>query len=83
LRNKGGALPLQPQEKDALVQQLAILVEMNEPDAALATLKRIAERRAHAATRPPSVDVQEAVRWLDLAEALGRVQRERIHPPGN
>jgi hypothetical protein len=76
-------MPLQAHEKDALVHQLAILVEMNEPDAALATLKRIAERRAHAATRPPLADVQEACRWLDLAEVLERVQRERMRPPGN
>jgi tRNA A37 N6-isopentenylltransferase MiaA len=69
---------LHPQQKEALVRQLALLVEMDEPDAALATLRRVAETRAHAVMRD---DQPQASRWLDLADALDRVRKERMLGP--
>jgi hypothetical protein len=68
-------------QKEALVQQLALLVEYDEPAAVLATLKRIAERRAHSATRG-QIGWDEAARWVTLAEALERVEKHLDRPPG-
>jgi len=66
---------LTEQEKDGLRQQLQLLLEANEPEAALATLRRIAERKAHSVTRGLISD-NEARRYQALATALKAVQEE-------
>jgi hypothetical protein len=66
---------LTEQEKEGLRQQLQLLLEANEPEAVLATLRRIAERKAHAVTRGVISD-NEARRYQALAEALQCVEDE-------
>jgi hypothetical protein len=66
---------LTEQEKEGLRQQLELLLEANEPEAALATLRRIAERKAHSVTRGAINDL-EARRYQALAEALKAVEDE-------
>lgn len=68
-------MPLSAQEKDALTFQIAMLVEAGEPDAVIATLRRMADRMAHRATRG-LIDWDEAVRWMALAEACASVEAE-------
>jgi hypothetical protein len=69
---------LQVQQREALVRQLTLLIEHDEADAALLTLRRVAETRAHAVVRE---DRPQAERWLDMVEALDCVRRERmLHP---
>jgi hypothetical protein len=69
------AMPLTDQEKNGLTQQLAMLLEADEPEAILATLQRVAERMAHRVTRAAISDL-EALRWQSLADACQAVQRE-------
>ena len=69
------AMPLTDQEKNGLTQQLAMLLEADEPEAILATLQRVAERMAHRVTRAAISDL-EALRWQALADACEAVQRE-------
>jgi hypothetical protein len=69
------AMPLSEQEKIGLTQQLAMLLEGNEPEAILATLQRVAERMAHRVTRADITEL-EALRWQSLADACVSVQRE-------
>lgn len=69
------AMPLTEQEKNGLTQQLAMLLEADEPEAILATLQRVAERMAHRVTRAAISDL-EALRWQALADACESVQRE-------
>jgi len=68
-------MPLTDQEKNGLTQQLAMLLEADEPEAILATLQRVAERMAHRVTRAAISDL-EALRWQALADACEAVQRE-------
>jgi hypothetical protein len=68
-------MPLTEQEKEGLRQQLQLLLEADEPEAALASLRRIAERRAHAVTRGAISD-NEARRYQALAAALQCVEDE-------
>ena len=66
---------LTEQEKEGLRQQLQLLLEADEPEAVLATLRRIAERKAHSVTRGAISD-NEARRYQALAEALHAVEDE-------
>jgi hypothetical protein len=66
---------LTQQEKEGLRQQLTLLLEADEPEAVVATLRRIAERRAHAVTRGAISD-NEARRYQALADALKCVEDE-------
>ena len=66
---------LTEQEKEGLRQQLTLLLEADEPEAVLATLRRIAERKAHAVTRGLISD-NEARRYQALAAALKCVEDE-------
>jgi hypothetical protein len=66
---------LKPHEKDALAFQMATLLEYDEPSALLATLQRLAERKAFSATRG-HVDYESALRWQGLADALASVRLE-------
>ena len=54
---------------------LTILLEAGEPEVFLACLRRIAERKAHSFTRG-MIDADECKRWLMIAEALTKVERE-------
>ena len=64
-------LVLNAHEKDALRFQIVELVEADEPEAVIATLKRIAEQMTMRAMRQGDRD--EAKRWDALAERLSRV----------
>ena len=64
-------MALNPHEKDALRFQIVELVEADEPEAVVATLKRIAEQMTMRAMRQGDRD--EAKRWDALAERLSRV----------
>jgi hypothetical protein len=66
---------LTQQEKEGLWQQLQLLLEADEPEAVLATLRRIAERKAHSVTRG-FISGDEARRYQALAEALKVVEEE-------
>jgi hypothetical protein len=65
---------LKSHEKDALNFQLATLLEHDEPSAILATLQRVAERKAYASTRAEHYDA--ALSWQELADALASVRQE-------
>jgi hypothetical protein len=67
-------MSLNAHEKDALTFQLGALLEYDEPSAILATLQRIAERKAFSATR--AIDHDAAQRWQALANALASVRQE-------
>jgi hypothetical protein len=69
---------LNKQERDTLRHFLGVLLEADEPEAMLACLRRLAERKAHCAIRGALVDRQAAERWLMLAEALVTVERQVI-----
>jgi hypothetical protein len=62
---------LNAHEKDALRFQIVELVEADEPEAAVATLKRIAEKMTMRAMRQGDRDA--AKRWDALAEKLSRL----------
>ena len=66
---------LRTQEKHALIFQIGQLFEYDEPSAILATLHRIADRKALAAARRDK-DYETAIKWQALAEALQAVSRE-------
>ena len=66
-------------EKDALRAYLWLLLDADEPEAFLGSLRRMAERKAHSFTRG-KIDANECERWLVLAEALLKVERELISP---
>jgi hypothetical protein len=68
---EGRDVALNAHEKDALRFQIVELVEADEPEAVVATLKRIAERMAMRAMRQDDRD--GARRWDALAERLSRV----------
>ena len=61
-------------EKHALIFQLEQLFEYDETSAIIATLQRIAERKAFSFTRNGRQDYQTALRWQELAE------RQRSRP---
>jgi hypothetical protein len=75
------------QEQIVLRHWLRILLEADEPDAMIAALKRIAERKASSilankcgeegmfSTEPVRLNAT-VNRWLRLAEALDKVERE-------
>ena len=63
-------------ERDTLGQFLGLLLEADEPEAMVASLRRLAERKAWCAVRGAIVDRQAAQRWLALAEALAKVERQ-------
>ena len=63
-------------ERDTLRHFLGLLLEADEPEAMVASLRRLAERKAWCAVRGALVDRQAAQRWLALAEALAKVERE-------
>jgi hypothetical protein len=65
-------------KRDTLRHFLGVLLEADEPEAMLACLRRLAERKAHYAIRGALVDRQAAERWLRLAEALVTVERQVI-----
>lgn len=67
---------LKSDEKSALVFQLAQLFEYDETSAIIATLQRIAERKAFSFTRNGRQDYQTALRWQQLADALDAVSLE-------
>lgn len=66
---------LTEQERNNLRDYLAILLEAGEPEAFIGSLRRMAERKAHSFTRG-KIDADECKRWLILAEALTKVERE-------
>ena len=66
---------LRTQEKHALIFQIGQLFEYDEPSAILATLHRIADRKALAAARRDK-DYETAIKWHALADALQAVSRE-------
>jgi hypothetical protein len=68
-------MPLTDQAKNALKEQLALLFELGEPEAILATLQRVAERMAHSVTRG-AIGEGEALRWQSLAKACASVEKE-------
>lgn len=68
-------MPLNAQQKDALSFQLCTLLELDEPEAVLSTLQRIAERKAFSATLG-AIELDEAERWQALADALASVRHE-------
>ena len=63
-------------EKHALIFQLEQLFEHDETSAIIATLQRIAERKAFSFTRNGRQDYQTALRWQELADALHAVRFE-------
>jgi hypothetical protein len=68
-------MPLTDQEKIALKEQLAALLDLNEPESIVATLQRVAQRMAHSVTRGAITDL-EAQRWQSLANACQSVAKE-------
>lgn len=68
-------MPLNVQEKLALRDQIELLLEADEPEAILATLQRMAERKAHGVTRG-KISELEALRWQALADACAAVEKE-------
>jgi hypothetical protein len=64
-------MSLNAQQNDALKFQLAQLLDYDEPAAFIATLQRIAERKAYAASRASNYDA--AIEWQRLAKAVKRV----------
>jgi hypothetical protein len=58
-------MPLGGQEKGELERQIQLLVELDEPEALLATLARAVRRMAQGLEPPES-----RKRWLNLANAL-------------
>jgi hypothetical protein len=63
-------------ERDTLRHFLVLLLEADEPEAMVASLRRLAERKAWCEVRGALVDRQVAQRWLALAEALAKVERQ-------
>jgi hypothetical protein len=63
-------------ERDTLRQFLGLLLEANEPEAMVASLRRLAERKAWYAVNGALVDRQAAQRWFALAETLAKVERQ-------
>ena len=63
-------------ERDTLRHFLGLLLEADEPEAMVASLRRLAECKAWGAARNALVDRQAAQRWLALAEALAKVERQ-------
>lgn len=63
-------------ERDTLRHFLGLLLEADEPEAMVASLRRLAERKAWCAVRGALADRQAAQRWLALAEALAKVERK-------
>ena len=66
---------LKTHEKHALIFQIGQLFEYDQPSAILATLHRIADRKALAAARRDK-DYETAIQWQALADALQAVSRE-------
>ena len=66
---------LKTHEKHALIFQIGQLFEYDQPSAILATLHRIAERKALATARRDK-DYETAIKWHALAQALEAVSRE-------
>jgi len=66
---------LKSNEKIAMIFQLEQLFEHDETSAIIATLHRIAERKAFSFTRGRQ-DYQIALRWQELADALHAVKFE-------
>ena len=67
---------LPKEERDTRRHFLGLLLEADEPEAMVASLRRLAERKAWSAARGALVDRQAAQRWLALAEALAKVERQ-------
>jgi len=72
-------MPLTEQEKIGLSQQLATLLEGNEPEAMVATLQRIGERKAF----DDQISDRERDRWNALAQSCQTVatELERANAP--
>ena len=66
---------LKTHEKHALIFQIGQLFEYDQPSAILATLHRIADRKALAAARRDK-DYETAIQWQALAQAIEAVSRE-------
>ena len=62
-------------ERTVLHGFLTHLLDADEPEALLASLKRIAERKAFGVTFG-RIGAEEAARWQRMADALHRVERE-------
>jgi hypothetical protein len=67
-------MDLNAQQYDAINFQLGQLLVYDEPAAFLATLQRIADRKAYGAAK--ARDYGATLRWQELANACGRVARE-------
>lgn len=55
------------------------MLEADEPEALLSSLRRISERKAHAVMKGflnGQIEGDEAQRWFNLAEALIKVEQE-------
>ena len=63
-------------ERDTLRHFLGLLLEADEPEAMVASLRRLAERKAWYAVSGALIDRQAAQRWQALAEALAKVERQ-------
>jgi hypothetical protein len=63
------------QVQEGLRNHLMILMEADEPEAILGSLRRLAEHKAHLVIRG-HVTEHDAERWLNLAKALARVQED-------
>jgi hypothetical protein len=63
-------------ERETLRHFLGLLLEADEPEAMVASLRRLAERKAWYAVSGARVDRQAAQRWQALAEALAKVERQ-------
>lgn len=61
-------------QQEQLRHLLTILLEADEPEAILSSIRRIAERKAHDMTRNQTDN--EIQRWYNLAEALMKVEKE-------
>jgi hypothetical protein len=75
---------LKAHEKDALKFQIGELLEHDETSAILATLHRVAERKAYSCAK--ARDFAAALNWQELADALASVraalvlaERHRAH----
>lgn len=64
---------MKPQEKASLQFQLGELIDGNEPEAVIATLRRVAERMCQRSMKEKKKE--DADRWIRLLNALVVTQR--------
>jgi hypothetical protein len=63
-------------EREALRFQISALLDAGEPEAVVATLRRIAERMGQRAMRLGKPN--DCARWVRLEEVLSAVQRQLV-----